>query len=43
MAYVQRMVELLGGVIALEIAPGAGSRFTVTLPIGQQSGLGYSP
>ena len=32
LAYVQRMVELLGGAITLESTPGAGSRFTVTLP-----------
>ena len=32
LAYVQRMVEFLGGTLTLESAPGAGSRFTVTLP-----------
>ena len=33
LAYVQRMVELLGGTISLESTPGAGTRFTVTLPV----------
>ena len=32
LAYVQRMVELLGGTIDLASTPGEGSRFTVTLP-----------
>jgi signal transduction histidine kinase len=44
LALVRRTVELLGGAIALESTPGAGSRFTVTLPSGGyldlQAGLG---
>ncbi|MBK8051270.1 MAG: HAMP domain-containing histidine kinase [Anaerolineales bacterium] len=32
LAYTRRMVELLEGTIELESAPGAGSRFTITLP-----------
>jgi signal transduction histidine kinase len=33
LAYVQRMVEFLGGTLALESALGEGSRFTITLPL----------
>ena len=33
LAYVLRMVELLGGTITLESTRGEGSRFTVTLPV----------
>ncbi len=32
LAYVDQMVRLLGGTLALESTPGAGSRFTITLP-----------
>jgi signal transduction histidine kinase len=38
LAYVQRMVALLGGAIGLESTPGEGSRFTVTLPSRPASG-----
>jgi len=33
LAYVQRMIELLGGTITVESMLGEGSRFTVTLPV----------
>ncbi len=32
LAYVDQMVRLLGGTIAVASAPGEGSRFTITLP-----------
>jgi signal transduction histidine kinase len=32
LAYVEEMVRLMGGNIALESTPGEGSRFTITLP-----------
>lgn len=32
LAYVDQMVRLLGGTIAVESTPGEGSRFTITLP-----------
>ncbi len=32
LAYVDQMVRLLGGTMALESTPGEGSRFTITLP-----------
>jgi len=38
LAYVQRMVDLLGGTITLESALGKGSRFTITLPSGKVRG-----
>ena len=33
LAYVDQMVRLLGGTLAVESVPGQGSRFTVTLPV----------
>jgi signal transduction histidine kinase len=35
LAICQELVELMGGVIELESAPGAGSTFSVRLPLGQ--------
>jgi signal transduction histidine kinase len=38
LAYVSKMVEILGGAIAVKSAPGAGSRFIVTLPTNSRPG-----
>jgi light-regulated signal transduction histidine kinase (bacteriophytochrome) len=38
LAYVRKMVSLLGGQILVESEPGRGSRFTVTLPVSNKVG-----
>jgi len=45
LALVERLVALHSGSVAVESAPGAGSRFTVTLPIGgpRSAGLAAVP
>ncbi len=37
LALTKRLVELLGGRIVVESAPGQGSRFTVILPLKSES------
>jgi signal transduction histidine kinase len=34
LAYVDQMVHLLGGTLAVTSDAGSGSRFTITLPVG---------
>mgnify|MGYP000962075991 CR=1 FL=1 len=35
LAYVHQMVSILGGTLAVQSTGGKGSRFTITLPVGQ--------